>query len=84
MELCDRNIELVDKMNKIWRENGFEEVQYVSNAGGSDAANVSQSGVPTVDGMGNIGAFIHTPREYGRISSLAEYAKRLAIIAYNI
>ena len=84
MELCDRNIELVNRMNEIWRENGFEEVKYVSNAGGSDAANVSQSGVPTVDGMGNIGAFIHTPREYGRISSLAEYAKRLAVIAYNI
>lgn len=84
MELCDRNIELVNKMNTIWRENGFDEVKYVSNPGGSDAANVSHSGVPTVDGMGNLGGRVHTPDEYGVISSLAEYAKRLAVVALNL
>ena len=84
MELCDRNIELFNKMNEIWKENGFDEVKYAINAGGSDAANVSHSGIPTVDGMGTIGAGIHTPREYGVISSLAEYAKRLAILALNM
>lgn len=84
MELCDRNTSLLNRMNEIWRENGFEEVQGVSNSGGSDAANVSSAGVPTVDGMGNLGAFIHTPKEYGIISSLAEYAKRLAIVALNL
>ena len=84
MELCDRNINLLDKMNEIWRENGFDEVRGVCNAGGSDAANVSHSGVPTVDGMGNLGGFIHTPKEYAVISSLAEYAKRLAIVALNL
>ena len=84
MELCDRNINLLDKMNEIWRENGFDEARGVCNAGGSDAANVSHSGVPTVDGMGNLGGSIHTPKEYAVISSLAEYAKRLAIVALNL
>ena len=84
MELCERNIALVEKMNAIWRENGFDEVKYVINAGGSDAANVSQSGVPTVDGMGNLGGWIHTSKEFGIISSLAEYAKRLAVVAWNL
>ncbi len=84
MELCDRNMELFHKMNAIWKENGFEETQYSCNPGGSDAANVSHSGVPTVDGMGTLGGMIHTPMEYGIISSLAEYAKRLAILVYHL
>ena len=84
MELCDRNIDLLDKMNGIWKENGFDEVKYVCNAGGSDAANVSQSGVPTIDGMGCRGGSIHTVKEFGIISSLAEYAKRLAVVTYYL
>ena len=52
--------------------------------GGSDAANVSYSGVPTVEGMGNFGEYLHTPYEFGYISSLAEQAKRLAVVAYYL
>ncbi len=84
MELCDRNIDLLNRMNAIWRENGFDVAKQGFSAGGSDAANVSYSGVPTVDGMGTLGGNIHTPMEYGILSSLAEYAKRLAVVALNI
>jgi glutamate carboxypeptidase len=84
MELCDRNLALFNKMNEIWRENGFEEAQMSTSLGGSDAANVSSAGVPTVEGLGNLGGSIHTPKEYAEISSLAEYAKRLAIVALNL
>lgn len=84
MELCDRNIELVQKLNEIWRENGIEELKYVVNAGGSDAANVSAAGIPAVDNMGSFGGKIHTVDEFGIISSLAAQAKRLAIAAYFI
>ena len=84
MEICDRNIDLVNKLNDIWRENGFEEFMWVTNSGGSDAANVSASGIPTVDSMGPLGGKIHTPDEFGIISSLAEQAKRLAIAAYYL
>lgn len=84
MELCDRNIKLVDKMNEIWRACGFDEVKAVVSAGGSDAANVSARGIPAVDNMGPFGAKIHTPDEYGIISSLAEQAKRLALVALYI
>ena len=82
MEICDRNIALVDKLNKIWRENGIEEFQWIFNGGGSDAANVSAAGIPTVDSMGSTGGKIHTPEEYGIISSIADYAKRLAVATY--
>lgn len=84
MELCERNIDLCNRMNEIWKENGFEEAKGSTSAGGSDAANVSHSGIPAVDGMGNLGGLIHTPKEYGIISSLAEYAKRLAVVALNL
>ena len=84
MEVCDRNIELVGKMNDILRENGFEELKWVTNSGGSDAANVSAAGIPTVDSMGPFGGKIHTPNEFGIISSLAEQTKKLAIIAYEL
>ena len=84
MELCDRNIELVNKINEIWRNNGMDELKYVFNSGGSDAANVSHSGIPAVDSMGTTGGKIHTVDEFGYISSLAEYAKRLAIVMYEI
>ena len=84
MEVCDRNIELVGKMNDILLENGFEELKWVTNSGGSDAANVSAAGIPTVDSMGPFGGKIHTPNEFGIISSLAEQTKKLAIIAYEL
>ena len=84
MELCDRNIHLVEKLNEIWKENGIEELTYIVNAGGSDAANVSASGIPAVDNMGPFGGKIHTIDEFGIISSLATQAKRLAVAAYYL
>lgn len=84
MELCDRNFDLFHKMNEIWRENGLKEASYYTSLGGSDAANVSHSGVPAIDGMGNFGSNIHSIYEYGIISSLAEQAKRLALVSYYL
>ena len=84
MEICDRNFDLFHRMNEIWKEQGIEEAEYYTMIGGSDAANVSYSGVPTVEGMGNFGENLHTPHEFGYISSLAEQAKRLAVVAYYL
>ena len=81
MERCERNINLANRVNEIWRENGFEEILPVFNAGGTDAAFASAAGIPSVDSLGTIGGMIHTTKEYGVISSLAEYAKRLALAA---
>ena len=84
MELCDRNIELVNKMNEIWKKCGLDPLEYVVSAGGSDAANVSAAGIPAVDNMGPFGGKIHTVDEYGIISSLATQAKRLTLAAYYL
>ena len=84
MELCDRNIELVNKINDIWESCGLDRLEYVVNAGGSDAANVSAAGIPAVDNLGTYGGKIHTVDEYGIIPSLAHQAKRLATAAYYL
>ena len=84
MELCDRNIDLVNRINRIWRECGMNELEPVVNAGGSDAANVSAAGIPAVDSVGTFGGKIHTVDEFGIISSLAGQAKRLAVAIYYL
>jgi glutamate carboxypeptidase len=84
MELNDKNLELFRKMNGILKENEMDELEYYIMTGGSDAANVSHSGVPTIEGMGVFGGDIHTLNEYAVLSSLAMQAKRLAIVAYSL
>ncbi|MBE6549100.1 MAG: M20 family metallopeptidase [Ruminococcaceae bacterium] len=81
MEYCDRNLDLVNKINEIWKNCGFSELKPVTNAGGTDAAFASAAGIPSVDSMGNMGGKIHTTDEFGIISSLASQAKRLALAA---
>lgn len=81
MEYCDRNLDLVNKINEIWKNCGFSELKPVTNAGGTDAAFASAAGIPSVDSMGNMGGKIHTTDEYAIISSLAPQAKRLALAA---
>lgn len=80
MEVCEKNINLLNRMNEIWKENGLSELPGAVSAGGSDAANVSAAGIPAVDNMGACGGMLHTVNEYGIISSLAEKAKRLALV----
>lgn len=81
MEYCDRNLNLVNKINEIWKNCGFSELKPVHNAGGTDAAFASAAGIPSVDSMGNMGGKIHTTDEFAIISSLASQAKRLALAA---
>ena len=79
MEVCDRNLEAVAHVNEIWKKCGLSEWKWVFNPGGTDAAFVSQAGIPALDSVGNMGGRIHTVGEYGIISSLASQAKRLAL-----
>ena len=84
MELNEQNIAFANRLNEIWRENGLSEFKCVTSLGGSDAANVSAAGIPAVDSMGSDGGYVHSIHEYGIISSLAEKAKRVALIALYI
>lgn len=78
MEEVQRNYDLLDKMNRCYEKCGLPILTNVLGIGGSDAAEVTQSGTPCIDSIGVEGEDIHNPNERARISSLAECAKRLA------
>ena len=80
MELCDRNIELLEKMNRAFEQNGLPRLEGEKRKGGSDAAYVTDAGIPCIDSLGVRGGDIHSPDEYAYLSSLADCAKRIAAV----
>jgi len=84
MELVDRNVQLLNAMNKIYEANGMIPLEIDSANGGSDAAYTTVAGIPTVDKLGVQGEAIHSVREHALLDSLAKSAKRLASVAYCI
>jgi len=84
MEKCERNFKLLEKINEIYKACGLPELTARQSLGGSDAAEVTQSGIPCVDSIGVAGDKIHTPQEYAILSSLAEAAKRIAAVCFMI
>ncbi len=57
------------------------EIQGVDTRGPADSGITASAGVPTICGMGPIGANLHTDEEYMVTSSLPEHAKLLALSA---
>ena len=84
MEKTDRNFELLEKLNSIYKMCDLPELTARQSLGGSDAAEITVSGIPCVDSIGVAGDKIHTPEEYGVLSSLAEAAKRVAAACFFI
>ncbi|MBO5702791.1 MAG: M20/M25/M40 family metallo-hydrolase [Clostridia bacterium] len=84
MELSEKNVTLLARMNEIFAENGLPELKAVKHTGASDAADVTHAGAACIDSIGVRGGKIHSPAEFAYIESLAESAKRLAAVAANI
>ncbi len=84
MELCERNIDLFNKANAAFVENGLSPLEIGFRNGGSDAADVTVFGIPCIDSLGVGGERAHSTEEYGVISSLPESAKRIAAIVCSI
>ena len=82
MEKTDKNFALLDKINAIYKANGLPELVARGSLGGSDAADTTSKGIPTIDSIGVAGDFIHTPDEFAYISSLKDSAKRIAAVIY--
>ncbi|MBQ9801937.1 MAG: M20/M25/M40 family metallo-hydrolase [Clostridia bacterium] len=82
MEYCERNAALLAKMNEIYAANGLPTLTCRAANGGSDAAYVTECGIPCVDSIGVAGGPIHTMGEYASIASIAEAAKRVAAVIY--
>ncbi len=84
MEYCERNAQLLDKMNNIWEACGMSRCAMSKRTGGSDAADVTMAGIPCVDNMGAWGDAIHSGDEFAYLSSLGEATKRIAAVVMHI
>lgn len=84
MERCEKNISLFDRINEIFRANGLPETAQESGSGGSDAADMTSCGIPTVDNLGTCGGRIHSQEEWAYLDSLAFSAKMLAAVTMEI
>ncbi len=78
------NLELFQKIKKIYKENNLEDVEVVRSLGGSDTADLTQMGITCLDGFGTECGNIHGLGEFAYVDSLARSAKRLASVAYCI
>ncbi|MBR2043759.1 MAG: M20/M25/M40 family metallo-hydrolase [Clostridia bacterium] len=84
MEENRKNTELYEKIEEIFEKYGMERMGRTLSGGGSDAADMTSYGIPTVDGLGVMGDGIHSVCEKALISSLTLSAKRLALMAVNL
>ena len=84
MPLVDRNVDLLNKINKIYAENGFDILKIGKRKGGSDAAYATSYGIPCVDSLGIQGEYAHSTKEEAEISSLTDSAKKIASLIVNL
>ena len=84
MVKAERNTNLLERMNEIYKENGMPVLTGRLCLSGSDAAYVTESGIPCVDNIGTEGANIHSVDEYIELKSLVESAKRIGAVIYCI
>ena len=82
MEKCERNYELFEHVRKIFAKAGIPDVKPAFGTGGSDAADMAEHGIPTVDNIGVVGGKIHSKDEFAYVDSLALSAKKQAAIVY--
>ena len=84
MELCECNIRILERVNRIFEEIGIPTMEGRQNRGGSDASYITQYGIPCIDSLGTEGGKSHSADEFARISSLSRAAKRIVAIAAEI
>ena len=84
MQLCERNQQLLAKMNEIYKSCGMPELTARAALGGSDAAYTTNAGIPTVDNLGTEGERIHSSEEFIYLKSVVESAKKIAAVCYGI
>ncbi len=84
MPLSEKNQNLYNKIEQIFADAGLPRVPSGRSNGGSDAADMSRYGIPSVDSLGTEGAWLHSTKEYAYVASLPRSAKRLASVALGL
>lgn len=78
MAACERNDKLLEKLNFVYEKCALPILSPRFCVSGSDAAYITEAGIPCIDSLGTEGGNIHSVREFIRLSSIAEAAKRIA------
>lgn len=68
---------LYEAAREVARDLGFE-IGHGSAGGGSDANFTGAAGIPSLDGLGLIGAGYHTLEEHIEVASIAERGRLMA------
>ncbi len=84
MPKTEKNSLLLEKINQIYERCSLPTLAPRFCVSGSDAAYITESGIPCIDCIGTEGGNIHSTREFMKLSSLAESAKRIASVALYI
>ena len=84
MVRTEKNLLLFDKVKKIYKSNGLGDITMFDSVGGTDAADITEMGIPCLEAFGLIGDNVHKLNECARLYSLPLAAKRLASVAYCI
>lgn len=84
MEEKEENIKILKRVNEIFAEYSIPTLEGRMLRGGSDAAYVTQYGIPCIDSLGTEGGGSHSINEFAKLNSLLDAAKRIVAIAYNI
>lgn len=84
MYRTEKNLHLFERMNEIYAKNGMLPLKERNRNAGSDAAEITQAGIPCVECMGVRGGGMHCREEFAFISSLTEAAERLACVVLYI
>lgn len=84
MEKTEENVKILEKVNKIFADSDIPGLEGRMLRGGSDAAYITQCGIPCIDSLGTVGGGSHSINEFAYLSSLMEAAKRIAAIVCNI
>jgi len=84
MPIVQRNLDLLDTVNNILTREGMEPLEPQQLTSGSDAADVTAAGIPCLDSLGPQGGNVHSKGEYAILSSMADAARRIAVITANL
>lgn len=82
MPIEERNLKLLEQVNRILEAAGMPALSWYTQRGGSDANDATAAGIPAMDNLGIRGGGAHSNEEYAELDSLAPCAKQvLTIIA---
>ncbi len=84
MEYSDKNKELLEKLNEIYKDCDLTVLEPINVNGGSDAAFITEADIPCIDGFGPFGKNLHSIEEYGEMESLKTSAKYLAAASLGL